>query len=67
MKGILPNVVRDNLAILLSNVSTQPNLKADKLGLKIPEDRVFFVYNSLFSVDLSALTPEDLEVHTLNY
>jgi hypothetical protein len=39
----------------------------DGLGFRIAKERVFFVDNSMFSVDLQKLTPEDLEAHTLNY
>ncbi len=68
MKGFLPNVLKDNLLLLLSNVSTQPNLDFQCLGFEnLPKERVFYIDNSIFSADLQNISKQELESHNRNY
>ena len=39
--GIIPDVVRNNLIVLLSNVRFYPNLDVNTIGVSVPEDKRF--------------------------
>ena len=54
LTGIIPNVVRENLIVLLSNVRNTPNLDFRKaLNINVPQERVFFIDNLIFGVDIA--------------
>ena len=62
--GILPNVIRDNLIILLSNVRLSPNLNVQKY-IKISDDRIFFIDNLIFSLNFK--TQNDASMRDINF
>ena len=51
LQSIIPDVVKENVVILLSNVNVQPNLTLSDLGLSIEDDRIFKIDNCTFSAD----------------
>lgn len=56
MKGIMPNVLKENVMIHFHSVSVRPNADYKELGFLLPEDRVFCTDNSMFSHNISNLT-----------
>jgi hypothetical protein len=56
INGILPNVVKDNLMIVLSNTRISSNLDVNSLGIEVPSERVFSIDNFIFSIDLAKLS-----------
>ncbi len=50
--GILPNVVKENLMIVLSNTRISSNLDVKSLGIEVPSERVFSIDNFIFSINL---------------
>lgn len=53
LKGILPNVVQENLIILLSNVKYEPQLDVNVLlKEKISPNRIFYYENAIFQMDI---------------
>jgi hypothetical protein len=67
MKGILPNVLKDNLIVLMTNVATKPNLNIKDLEMDLPQGRLFYVNNSIFSTNLKTLSSYDRKTHNVNY
>lgn len=53
VKGIIPNIVRDNVIVLLTNVSDQANLNLLHLDIVVDKSRIFTINNSIFSADPS--------------
>ena len=59
LSGILPNVVRDNLIVLLSNSRLTPNLDVKKY-INLPAERIFFIDNLIFSLNLKSQSAASL-------
>jgi predicted ATPase len=64
LTGILPNVVRDNLIVLLSNSRLISNLDVRKY-ISLPEDRIFFIDNVIFSLNLKSQSVASIK--NINY
>ena len=58
--GILPNVIKENLILVLSNTRISPNLDVKSLDVEVPSDRVFSIDNFIFSIDLSKISESQL-------
>ena len=56
LKGILPNIMQDNLLFFLSNVKWEPALNVSQLmserGENIPGNRIIYYDNAIFQLDL---------------
>ena len=65
--GIIPNVVRENLIVLLSNVRYQPNLDVNSIGVNVPDDKRFYIDNLLFSLDFANTTADRLREIDFEY
>ncbi len=65
--GIIPNVVRENLIVLLSNVRFIPNLDINTIGVNVPNDKRFYIDNLLFSLDFANTTPDKLREVDFEY
>jgi hypothetical protein len=65
--GIIPNVVRENLIVLLSNVRFTPNLDVNTIGVNVPDDKRFYIDNLLFSLDFANTTADKLREVDFEY
>jgi hypothetical protein len=59
IKGIMPNVLKENVMIHFHSVSVKPNADATELGFSLSKDRVFCTDNSMFSHKFSDLTLDE--------
>ncbi len=64
INGILPNVVKNNLMIVLSNTRISSNLDVKSLRIEVPSERVFSIDNFIFSMDLAKLS--ETEIRQIN-
>jgi hypothetical protein len=67
INGIIPDVVTENVLLVLTNCSkATKNFDKKVLGAEIPDGRTFYVDNSIFSNDPKTYKPEDINTHNKN-
>ena len=59
--------MRNNLIVLLSNVRFSANLDIDMLGVRVPNEKRFFIDNMLFSVDFANESSDKLREFEFEY
>ena len=65
--GIIPNAIRDNLIVLLTNSRYNSNLDVNKIGVNVPNDKRFYMDNCLFMVDFANMTADVLREIELEF